>query len=162
MRLPRPANISHSAWNNTNRVVSNRVVSKGPLYPSNTKTVTLLMFAGWNIPAQSNYRHIFLGPVLAPIRKSGFWEQPRLIRPRLYASDLLGGWLAAEDGDKLLERHLHLCLYVVICIVCSFVQYLVGLFVAGISGFIVVERHLHLSGGLPVHVSFLLIVICVL
>ena len=28
------------------RVVSNRVVSKGPLYPSSTKTVTLLMFAG--------------------------------------------------------------------------------------------------------------------
>ena len=33
-------------WGNTNRVVSNRVVSKGPLYPSKTKTVTLLMFAG--------------------------------------------------------------------------------------------------------------------
>ena len=74
-------------WGNTNRVVSNRVVSKGPLYPSNTKTVTLLMFAGWNIPAQSNYRYIFLGPVLKPIYKSGFWEQPRLIRPRLYASE---------------------------------------------------------------------------
>ena len=38
-------------------------------------------------PAQSNYRHIFLGPALPPIRKSGFWEQPRLIRPRLYASE---------------------------------------------------------------------------
>ena len=57
---------------NTNRVVSNLVVSKGPLYPSNTKTVTLLMFAGWNIPAQSNYRYIFLGPVLKPICKSGY------------------------------------------------------------------------------------------
>ena len=69
-------------WGNTNRVVS-----KGPLYDSNTKTVTLLMFAGWNIQAQSNYRCIFLGPVLPPIRKSGFWEQPRLIRPRVYSSE---------------------------------------------------------------------------
>ena len=38
-------------------------------------------------PGTSNYRYIFLGPVLPPIRKSGFWEQPRLIRPRLYSSD---------------------------------------------------------------------------
>ena len=36
----------HTApWGNTNRVVSNRVASKGPLYPSNTKTATLLMLA---------------------------------------------------------------------------------------------------------------------
>ena len=35
-----------SSWNNTKRVVSNRVVSKGPLYPSKTKTVTLLMLPG--------------------------------------------------------------------------------------------------------------------
>ena len=41
-----PTSPAKPAWNNTNRVVSNRVVSKGPLYPSNTKTVTLLMFAG--------------------------------------------------------------------------------------------------------------------
>ena len=27
-------------WGNTNRVVSNRVVSKGPLYPSKTKFIT--------------------------------------------------------------------------------------------------------------------------
>ena len=44
-------------WGNTNRVVLNRVVSKGPLSPCK------------------------------PICKSGFWEQPSLIRPRLHASE---------------------------------------------------------------------------
>ena len=33
---------THKSWVNTNRVVSNRVVSKGPLYPSKTKTICLL------------------------------------------------------------------------------------------------------------------------
>ena len=41
-----PRTLPRSHWGNTNRVVSNRVVSKGPLYPSNTKTVASLMFAG--------------------------------------------------------------------------------------------------------------------
>ena len=31
-------------WGNTNRVVSNRVVSKGPLYPSETKSTIYLFF----------------------------------------------------------------------------------------------------------------------
>ena len=79
----RPAR--RAPWGNTNRVVSNRVVSKVPLYPSKTEIV--IFFAGRNIPAHSNYRYIFLGPVFPPICKSGSWEQPRLIRPRLYASE---------------------------------------------------------------------------
>ena len=36
----RPRNTS---WGNTNRVVSNRVVSKGPLYPSKTKILCFLI-----------------------------------------------------------------------------------------------------------------------
>ena len=31
-------------WGNTNRVVSNRVVSKGPLYPSKTEMIISLVF----------------------------------------------------------------------------------------------------------------------
>ena len=49
--------------------------------------VFFFLFAGRNIPAHSNYRYIFPGPVFHPICKSGSWEQPRLIRPRLYSSD---------------------------------------------------------------------------
>ena len=33
-------------WENTNRVVSNRVVSKGPLYPSKTKGPCILNMSG--------------------------------------------------------------------------------------------------------------------
>ena len=58
------------------------------------------MLAGWNIPAQSNYRYIFLGPVLPPIRKSGFWEQPRLIRPRLYSSEFHGCLCGPGPGSR--------------------------------------------------------------
>ena len=32
------------SWGNTNRVVSNRVVSKGPLYPSKTKIIVFRFF----------------------------------------------------------------------------------------------------------------------
>ena len=36
--------VAPDTWGNTNRVVSNRVVSKGPLYPSKTETVMFLFF----------------------------------------------------------------------------------------------------------------------
>ena len=43
-------------------------------------------------------------PVLPPICKSGFWEQPRLIRPRLYGSELhetqRSGYSAAAGGVR--------------------------------------------------------------
>ena len=35
---------SPQTWGNTNRVVSNRVVSKGPLYPSKTKIIIFCVF----------------------------------------------------------------------------------------------------------------------
>ena len=33
-----------TTWGNTNRVVSNRVVSKGPLYPSKTNNIIFVVF----------------------------------------------------------------------------------------------------------------------
>ena len=48
---------------------------------------------------------IFLGPVLPPICKSGFWEQPRLIRPRLYSSELLATVESRQSG-----RALYMCI----------------------------------------------------
>ena len=37
-------NYWYFSWGNTNRVVSNRVVSKGPLYPSQTKSIISIIF----------------------------------------------------------------------------------------------------------------------
>ena len=41
---PRRRICSGLGWGNTNRVVSNRVVSKGPLYPSKTKIIIFVAF----------------------------------------------------------------------------------------------------------------------
>ena len=46
-RHPPPSEVPTAAlwhWGNTNRVVSNRVVSKGPLYPSKTKIIICCVF----------------------------------------------------------------------------------------------------------------------
>ena len=61
-----------------------------------------------------------LGPVLPPIRKSGFWEQPRLIRPRLYASEThpcLTIPLPQCSGSPLVLPHpMHASIYIYIYI----------------------------------------------
>ena len=46
LQIPLVATASRrsESWGNTNRVVSNRVVSKGPLYPSKTKTILCFLF----------------------------------------------------------------------------------------------------------------------
>ena len=62
-------------------------IKRAALSLQNQNYYICCFFAGRNIPAHSNYRYIFLGPVFPPICKSGSWEQPRLIRPRLYSSE---------------------------------------------------------------------------
>ena len=53
-------------WNNTNRVVSNRVVSKGPVYPSNAKLVTLFCIIGGETPDKKQQSLRISGAGFAP------------------------------------------------------------------------------------------------
>ena len=81
---------------------------KGRFIPPKPKLLDFVFFAGRNIPAHSNYRYIFPGPVFPPICKSGSWEQPRLIRPRLYSSDFLLG------GRRRLPAYTYIYIYIYI------------------------------------------------
>ena len=76
-------------WSKVNRVVSNRVVSTGPAYPSKAKPGSNFDglepdFDGLELDCDGSWPELAgSGPVLPPPSANlAFWEQPRLIRPR--------------------------------------------------------------------------------